>query len=167
MKTRTKNYLSILTLLTFFVLGIASHPAKNATFSDAANWIPSDFNPNNDILLIETHPVSAHQNERMIDFLEKNYAYRYEVIDRNMIQDKTGKYSDTKTYPFGVLWDLKSTQITRMDDKGKMSFSTNYDLYGQFIDRSTNKVYPKTTRVNNYGQVGYEPFFNSITKQVK
>ena len=140
---------------------------KKGTFSDAASWIPADFNPNNTILLIETHPRNTNQNTKMIDWLEKNYPYQYEVVDRSVIQNKTGKYSDTKIYQFGVLWEFKMTQVTKTDNKGKMSFSTNYDLFGNFIDRSTNKTYPTTNKRNVYGQDGYMPFFHSILNKFK
>ena len=167
MKTRTKHFVSIVTLIVFFVLGVASHPAKNSTYSDAANWIPADFNPNDGILLIEIHPRNTSQNEKMTEFLAQNYPYKYEVVDRGMIQGKPDKYADTKVYRFGVLWDFKMSQHNNIDANGKMSFQTDYDLYGQFIDRSTNKVYPRTTKANHYGQTGYEPFFNSVIQHFK
>src|SRR5436309_9506300 len=100
MTTRIKNCLSILTLTFFFIIAIASSH-KNGTFTDAPNWTPKDFNPNNTVLLIQRHPINDKQNERMIGYLEKNYPYRYEVVDKSVIQNKTGKYSDTKMYQFG------------------------------------------------------------------
>jgi hypothetical protein len=157
MTTRIKNCLSILSLTVFFIIAAASSH-KNATFKDADNWIPKDFNPNNTVLLIQTHPVNEKQNERMIEWLEKNYPYRYEIADKSAIQNTTGKYSDTKTYPFAVLWNLKSAQRSHVGANGQPSFSTEWDLYGNFIDRSTNKVYPSTRKIMYMGKLPISNF---------
>lgn len=166
MTALTKNCLSILTFIVFFVIALSSSP-KNGAFKDAQTWIPRDFNPNNTILLIQTHPENKKQNEKMIEYLKKNYPYRYEVVEKSVIESKSDKYSDTKIYQFGVLWDIKYTQRARTDPTGKVSYATELDLYGNFIDRSTSKIYPTTDRGNVYGRTGYIPFFNSIKEQFK
>lgn len=167
MQTKTKTYLSILTLAVFFIMGIASSPAHKV-FSDADNWIPSDFKPDHGTLLIETHPVNSKQNDRMLDFLQKNYPYPYEVVNKDAIESKTGKYADTKKYPFAVMWNDKGSINTTLNTStGTYSNMPQYDLFGNFVDRNTGKTYPATKKINNYGQVGYVPFFNSITKKFK
>src|SRR4051812_11928484 len=135
MTTRAKNGLSILCLMFFFIVAVASSH-KDATFKDADNWIPSDFNPNKNVLLIQKHPVNNKQNERMIEWLEKNYPYRYELVDVPDLKCKSGKYADSKTYPFAVEWNLHASQATHFGPNGQSSSSTQYDLCGNFIDRS-------------------------------
>jgi hypothetical protein len=166
MTTRTKNGLSILSLTFFFIIAVASSH-KNAAFKDVDNWIPQDFNPTNNVLLIETHPVNNKQNERMIEWLEKNYPYRYEVVNKGVIENKISeKYSDTKTYPFGVEWELLGHRVTTQLN-GQTHFETEWDLYGNFIDRSSNKVYKSTRKNNVYGQTAYIQFFNSVLGKFK
>ena len=160
-----RKVLSIGCIVTFFLLGFASTSSKNGTYSDVNNWMPKDFDPNT-TLLIETHPLGAKQNEKMIKFLEENYPYRYEVVNRDIIESKTGKYPDIKKYHFAILWKSSTRSITSIDN-GVMSDRNAWDMYGYFIDRATGKEYPSTEKRNVYGQTGYMPFFNSITKQYK
>jgi hypothetical protein len=165
MTTNTKTTLSVFTMALFFMMAIASS-ASHKTFKDADNWMPQDFNPNKGTLLVETHPVNRKQNDRMLEFLQKNYPYPYEVADSNAINSKEGKYADTKKYPFAVTWKVKkSWQASPIGGTGRDM--PVYDLYGNFVDRTTGKVYPTTKKINNYGQIGYIPFFNSITGHFK
>jgi hypothetical protein len=166
MTTRAKNGLSILCLIFFFIVAFASSH-KDATFKDADNWIPQDFNPNKYVLLIQEHPANKKQNERMIEWLEKNYTYRYEVVDAADLKSKNGKYADSKTYQFAVVWDFKASQALHNNPNGQPSWSTVYNLYGSFIDRTNDKIYPATRKSNTYGQTAYIQFFNSVVQKFK
>lgn len=165
MTTQTKILLSIFTMGVFFTIAIASS-ASHKTYKDAENWIPPGFNPNSGTLLIETHPLKTKQNDRMIEFLQKNYPYPYEVVDSNAINSKEGKYADTKKYPFAVIWKGKTSWVASPNG-GTGRDMPEYNMYGNFVDRTTGKVYPTTKKINNYGQIGYVPFFNSITQHFK
>jgi hypothetical protein len=162
--TRTKTCLSILSLAFFFIIAVASSH-KDASFKDAEKWIPPDFNPGNTTLLVEEHPMSKKANEKMIEWLEKNYPYHYEIVGQGVIEKKiSGNYSDAKKYQFGVVWKLKSTPVTTTMN-GRTYFETEWEMWGNFIDRSTGKIYPTTGKSNYYRGDGYIPFFNSIVKQ--
>ena len=165
-KTIGKFVCSFILFVTFFA-PISSCNFKGATFSDAANWIPSDFNPNNSVLLVETHPYNKKQNANMVEFLEKNYPYKYEVVDSNAIKDISGKYADTKKYQFAVRWEFKGVWRTRTGANGMPSQDREYDLYGNFVDRLKGKTYPTTQNRNVAGVSGYKPFFQSVTKKFK
>jgi hypothetical protein len=166
MKTSAKTILSILSLAFFFIIAVASSH-KNASFKDAQQWIPQDFNPNNTTLLIEKNPMSKRVNEKMIEWLQKNYPYRFEIVDDGVIENKiSSNYSDGKAYPFGVIWEIKSVPVTTTMN-GQTHFETEYDLYGRFVDRSVKKVYPTTSRSSYLRGEGYIPFFNSVVQQYK
>lgn len=166
MTAKTKNNLSIFTMVLFFIMGVAS-TASHQTFSDVDKFIPPDFNPDKGILLIQIHPVNSKQNDRMLEFLQKNYLHPYEVVAKSEIDNKSGKYADTKKYPFAVLWRDSESIHYSQNSNGTSSNMPEYDLYGHFVDRSTGNAYPETKKINNYGQVGYVPFFNSIIKHFK
>ena len=165
-----KNLASIFAVLFFITLAIASSP-KNGSYSDAAKWIPKDFNPKNSVLLIEEHILNAKQNEKMIQYLSEKYPYGYEIVDRKTIVTPSGKYADTKKFRFGILWNGAQSTRQRTENggqnNGKIYTSFQWDMYGSFIDRKTTTKYPTTNKINNYGQSGYCPVINSIVKYFK
>lgn len=166
MNPTVKSIFTLMSFAFFLALGIASSPSAK-TYSDADRWIPPSFAPGKSVLLIQTHPVSGKQNDRMIEYLQKNYPYSFEVVDTKDIESKTGKYADTKKYPFVVLWNLKQSTIREIKSNGMISERPAFDLYGHFVERSNGNVYAETKNSNVYGQVGYKPFFNSIVKRYK
>ncbi len=148
----------LIVLIAFIFSGCS---VSKASFSDASKWIPDNFNPKNNILLIEPYPISEKSNRAMQDFLNKNYAGRYEIVERKDMLKKTGKYADTKRYQFAFTW--KKMVSFRHGTTG----SRDIDPNGSFYDRSIDKEYPTTKKTNNYGQMSYVPFFNSITNHFK
>ena len=98
----------------------------------------------------------------MKEFLTTHYPWRYEVVDKETINNPTGKYADTKKYPFAFKWRFSSNNTNVNDSR----FS-NWDLNGFFLDRTTKTDYPTTRRVNSYGNQYYKPFINSIVKHFK
>jgi hypothetical protein len=161
MKTPAKINLSIIVLLLFFIIGVASCSTKKA-FSDAENWIPPGFNPNNGVLLISSHPHNKEmRNKKMINWLQKNYPYPYEIGEKKEI------YGDNEKYPFVVIWRVNELNVSAQNSNGTNSTTNHYELYGQFQDRSTGKVYPITSNRNKYGYFGYQPFFNSIIEHFR
>lgn len=124
-------------------------------FSDADNWIPGNFHPSKNILLIEEFPYRK-ANEAMIKFLSEKYPGQYEVLDKTTILSKKGKYADTVKYQFAFLWKKETTF--------KANGFNDVDPYGSFYDLYNNRAYPTTHKINNYGDRSYIPFFNSIIK---
>jgi hypothetical protein len=174
MTQKNKNLSSIITLVIFFMLAIASSP-KNMSYSDFDKWVPKDFDPNTCILLIQKHPVNDKQNKRMLEFLEKKYPYRYEVVGAGPIFNPEGKYTNREIYKYAVVWEMKNHQSTSTNtyrtSSSTMTSSTStrtvYDLYGSFLNLNTREKSKYTKKGMNYGQVGYMPFFNSIVKKFK
>jgi hypothetical protein len=159
MNQKSKHVTSIITLVIFFMLAIASSP-KNMSYSDSDKWIPNNFDPNSSILLIQKHPLNDKQNKKMEAFLEKNYPYRYEVVNEGFIYGGLGKYIDRSLYKYAISWKFESNYSAA-------SKQMNYDLYGYFIDLNTKQKSNTTKRINNFGQLGYVPFINSIIKKFK
>ena len=128
--------------------------------SGKKDWIPEDFNPKNVTLLIEKHTWNERYNNGMKEFLEKEYPWKYEVVTLDDLQDNT-KYKDKKMYQFALLWsDMASRQ---MGDH----VITYHDLEGHFLDRSTDKEYPKSGYGLNRGQTSYKKIFSVLVKKFK
>ena len=122
MKISAKHILSLLTLGVFFALGVGSN-AKKVVFSDAKEWIPSDFDPKKGTLLVEKHIYNEKQNDKMEEYLSQNYPNSYKVVSRETITKPSGEFADTKKYPFGVLWTWSTTFKTTTNPSGSMSTS--------------------------------------------
>jgi len=135
-------WISILLSMTFF-----SCVFGKLTFTDGKDWIPKDFHPKTDILLVERYPTES-LNEEMVDYIRKNYRGQYEVVEKEMILSKTGKYADTDKYTFAFLWETK--------DNGTKPI-------GHFIGRVINKHYPSTTKTNRYQtKNAYKSYIDTI-----
>jgi len=139
---------------------------QNWTFKDYEKLVPPDFNPKKDFLLIETFPVNAKSNERMKEWLQKNYPGAFAVVDVNLIQGKDNQYSDLSKYRFAFVWDGWSVVESHYTNGNSFVYK-HRDPMGHMLDRSTNTNYPTTKKYNNYGDYAYIPFFNSIMKNYK
>ena len=147
----------------FFISGCS---ISNKSFSDAKAWIPENFNPNRDFLLIERFDITKRSNAEMQEFLQKHYTGHYAIEDRETIMSKRGKYGDFNKYRFAFLWALRSKDHPG-GAAGSGSVLQDIDPYGSFYDRSIDKKYPSTRKINNYGNKAYIPFFNSIMNNSK
>jgi hypothetical protein len=149
---------------------ISACSANNKYFSDGKKWIPANFDPAKSVLLVEHYPGKEKWNAQMIDFLDKKYTGKYEVLDKAGILAINGRYSDTKVYKYAVLWGtLGGTSHTSFSGGGTTTnfSSPTVDYSGHFLDRAAGKEYPVTKKYNNYGSQGYIPFFNSVIKYSK
>ena len=162
--SQTRFSMILIGALVFF---LSSCGFKSATYSDADKWIPNDFNPNKSVLLVKTHPASNKENSRMLEWMQKNYPYPYEVVDTSSIKSTTGRYADRKKYQFAVNWNIRNKTTTSMGSNGMVSSGLESHMYGNFVDRSNGRVYPTTGKSNSYGYWRYKPFFQSITKKYK
>ena len=133
-------------------------PAQsNRTFADPTHWIPPDFNPNTYTLLIAKYPLREKDEKRMEEFISKVYPWPCEIVDTAEIKSNPTKYSDSAKYKYAFLWTLKNWYGERYD----------VDPNGFFYDRTNQKAYPTTKKINNYGDKSYMPFFNTIVKYFK
>ena len=156
------------------VLIITSCSAGHHSYSDAANWVPVDFDPAKNVLVVETYPIKEKWNNSMRELLYKHFAGKYEIADEQSILSPTGKYSDTKKYRYAVLWRVihGGTSSTHQSFSPGTIMNTTYhdatlDINGYFRDRANGKNYPETKKYNNYGWQGFVPFFNSVIKESK
>ena len=157
---------SILFLLVF----MSSCSASNKYFSDGKKWIPADYDPAKSVLLVEHYPGKEKWNTSMTNFLDKKFPGKYEIVEKENILAINGKYSDTKVYKYAVLWgEVGGRSHTSFSGGGTTTnfSSPTIDFSGHFLDRATGKEYPVTKKYNNYGSLGYIPFFNSIIKYSK
>lgn len=139
-----KEIFCVLILIPFTFFGCVF---GKLTFTDSKEWVPKDFHPKTDILLVEQYP-SESLNVAMVDYIRKNYRGQYEVVERKMILSKSGKNADTENYRFAFLWETK--------DNGTKPV-------GHFIDRIINKTYPSTTKSNRYqAKNAYKSYIDTI-----
>ena len=124
----------LLLLLLCYTLSGYGQVFGKLTFSDSKDWIPNDFNPKNDILLIEEFPDNTI-NEKMVNYVRKNYRGNYEIVSKDMIMDVTNNYSNTEMYKYAFLW---------------VSTEGSHKPTGHFFERAIGKHYPTTTKKNRY-----------------
>jgi hypothetical protein len=158
------NFRKIGPIIYFFLLSIAATsfitiPSGNLKND---NWIPPDFNPKNVVLLIQEHPFGEKQNNRMIEFLEKEYHWRYEIVSIKQMRENK-KYEDKKLYQFILLWtDEASPEITTQS-RG----FTYQDIDGNFLDRAAQITYPQSKLGKGFGQIGYRKVIKAINRKFK
>lgn len=161
MNKQTKIRLSLLTLLAFFVLAIASKPSK-MVFKNADQWIPGDFNPHNTVLLVQIFDVSDKAQKNMETYMAEKYPYKYEFASLQTIKSKDGKYSDTKLYKYALM--VTSHTINTRDQTGRSGPSyVGFDY--NFYDRESGKNYPVTGKGSSYAIMTFKPVINSIVKK--
>ncbi len=144
-----------LAYFSLFCISFCACGPGNRSFSDGSKWIPSDFDMHSETLLIEKYPGKDRLTQDMNDYLTKHYPGKYVIVSKEEIANKSNKYADLSVYRFVFQWKFTA----------RYNFSsgfTDYDPDGNFYDRSIDKHYPTTKRINNYGQRSYIPFINTI-----
>jgi hypothetical protein len=125
------------------------------TFTDRKKWIPKDFNWKHDFLLVEKYPVSDELNNEMVKYLNKSYRGKYEVVDRQTIFSKQGKYSNADHFAYALLWD--TTTVNEKVNRNKPA------PIGYFYDRANDQKYPTTQKKNRYDvEKRYRQYIDSI-----
>jgi hypothetical protein len=105
---------------------ISSCNISNRSYSDAAKWVPSDFDPSKSTLLVEHYPGKEKSNKSMKNFIDKKYPGKYEIVNKEDILAINGKYTDTKFYKYAVLWGtIGGTSYTSFTGGGT---TTNFSL---------------------------------------
>lgn len=149
-----------LLLLVGVALAAGCSPSKK-TFSNAADWLPPDFDVKKDILLIDKVSWPARQQRLMEEYMKKNYAYQYEFINANT--SLSTKYTDTLKYRFVILntsgsYTMQSSNFSRPGLTVGM-----FDFY--FYDRMKRKRYPTTNRASSWASMTFKPMVNTILKK--
>ena len=152
------------------VVVITSCSVNNHYYKDGDKWIPQDFNPAKDVLLIEHYPGKEKWSKSMEEFVEKHYKWQYVIVDKKDILGTIGKYADRQKYKFAILWTNESSTSSSTFSGGGTTYmysGMQLDMAGHFLDRIIGKEYPMTRKINNYGWQGYVPFFNTIIRHFK
>jgi len=148
----TKAIIATAVVTIFLFTGCS--PSK-MTFKNADNWIPADFNPGKTILLFEKFKDNAKVRIQMEDYMSENYTYKYEFVDKATIENRTGKYQDTKLYKYALIQTEGRRPV--VIEKG--------EIWGGdfcFYDRENNKQYPPTKKECSNTMMLFKPIINTI-----
>jgi hypothetical protein len=107
----------IITTILPVLLFIGCNTSK-MTFKNADKWIPADFNPPKTILLVEKFKENARMRNQMEAYMSENYSYKYEFVDKQTIDNRDGKYKDTKLYKYALI--QTEGRKPRIIEKGDM-----------------------------------------------
>ena len=96
---KIKLHLAGVLLFAVALLGIfGSTSSKNSFEQNKNHWLPADFNPSKDPLLIEKSPNEVYQTA-VEDYMQKTYTYKYTFIAKNELKDYL-KNNATGEYPY-------------------------------------------------------------------
>jgi hypothetical protein len=164
MNKKIKTKLSVLAVIGFFIIAIASKPSK-MTFGNSERWIPKDFDPGKTTLLVEKFFISKRGEKKMEDYMAEKYPYKYEFVPGEVITKREGKYADTKLYKYALMFSSHtSTQFDVQTHKPGVTV-TGFDFH--FYDRELKKDYPATGKPSSYAHMTFEPVINTIVKKFK
>lgn len=145
---------AILAIAVIISLFSGCNPSK-ITFNNAEKWIPTDFNPGKTILLVEKYKDNVKVRRQMEEYMSENYTYKYEFVDKATIENRAGKYQDTKLYKYALI----QTEGRRPATIAKG------EIWGGdfcFYDRANNKQYPPTKRESSNTMMLFKPIINTI-----
>ncbi len=153
-------------LVSFLLLIISSCYVPKIVINDGEKWIPKNFNPKIDMLVIESSP-SKTQTRKMQKYMEEKYPYKYEFVTTEELGDKKGKCSDKKLYRF-ILNNASGTLTYASDLYEKAGgthkvYAATNDFY--FSDRDANKMYPETKMAASYPYQSFKNVINVILKK--
>ncbi len=134
---------------------ISSCNTSKKTFGNGDKWLPADFNPSKTILLVEKFKAVAKVQQKMEECMSENYSYKYEFVDKETIENRTGKYKDTKLYKYALIQTLG--RVVSYNDMGGGDFC--------FFDRENNKQYPATKRECSNTMMLFKPIINTIVSK--
>jgi hypothetical protein len=146
----------IITSIAFFavLLFAGCNPSKKI-FKNADDWIPADFNPNKTILLVEKYKDVRKVNQQMEEYMSENYSYKYEFVDKATIDNREGKYKDTKLYKYALI----------QTEGRKPGVIQKGEIWGGdfcFYDRENSKQYPATKRECSNTMMLFKPIINTL-----
>jgi hypothetical protein len=107
-------------------------------------WLPDDFNPKTSILLVQKISRSKAQEKSLENYLKENYPFKYELIDEKEIADPSVAYTDTKTYSFILLNEVK-TKTRTLSGSQPTGVQASYNqmiFLLHFYDRNGRIHYP-------------------------
>jgi hypothetical protein len=143
---RLKQYLFLLSLIGFF-----SCTSSQKMFEDNTNhWLPANFKPQNEILLIEKNPVPGDE-EGIENWVKSNYPYKYEFISKQDLKDNMDKYASGNIYTYVLKFKLESvagsssTDVHSIDQSGGRFYEYyfyNIPNHKKYSDPSVDSSWP-------------------------
>jgi hypothetical protein len=156
-----KTNLSLLTLVFFFLMAIASSGVSKMTFSKSDGQIPPDFGYKSDTLLIIKTTGFGDYNKYVREAFEKNYTGAYKIIKDKELKDyPTEKYRFT----FELVIELSSPQMV-MTSNGGWTTSRSRTTKCITSDRKTGKSY-STASTAFYGKL-LSAYIPALNKELK
>lgn len=156
---RTKNilFVAFIIVLTY---GCVS-PMKSFN-TNSNGWKPSDFKPQNGILLIERVTPKAQQ-KKIEDYMAKDYPFKYEFVDIKDLEANEKKYADKNTYRFALVYSY-STQTLHENDITRKPLNVGaFDF--NFIDRLNNKEYPKSGIASSWSSMTFKKIIQTCLEK--
>ena len=128
-------------LLMSLCIALTSFSQFNGFKENKNGWKPADLNLQNKVLLIEVLRWPKKQQQKIEEYMKKNYPYQYEFFDSYEEPDMN-KYSDTSKYQF-VLAHSYSARTMHQNDPTRKSINVSMFDY-HFIDLQKQINYPKS-----------------------
>lgn len=157
-----KNIRNITLAAAMLFTCVATHSCSTSkkSFANSCEWLPTDFHPEQTVLLVQyfgqgANPITAD----MIAYMKAKYPFKYKFASIGEIEDPKGPYADANTYPYALVWHVGSETFGRDGNKRK----EYYDL--QFYNRKVKKDYPNTGKITTTPNMTFKPVINTIVKK--
>jgi hypothetical protein len=144
--------LTVLVIAIGFISGCS--PATH-TFNNSSDWLPAEFNPRTDYLVIDNAGFPQNQISKMIRFMKEKYPYKYSFVPSLML---TEQVADPKIYRFILLNSAGVVTIPSMSVP-----AGSFDFH--FYDRLTKTKYPDTKRGSSSPFITFEAIINTILEK--
>jgi hypothetical protein len=152
--------ITLLAAALFTLATTNSCSTSKKSLANSSAWLPTDFQPGQTVLLVQyfgqgANPITAD----MIAYMKVKYPFKYKFVSLEEIEDPRGPYVDANTYPYALVWDVRS--VTFGQDREK--YSEYYDLH--FYNRKVKKDYPNTGKTTTAPNMTFKPVINTIVKK--
>lgn len=137
MTTRFRHWLSVLTIVVFIALALASSGVKHMTFTKEDGQIPPEFNKFKDTLLVISHPEDWGYNKYLKKNFKENYTGNYKIIKLAEIENYP---ADKYRYIFDHSLNYTSKTTIGGPFDGKTSTYASSDVF-YVTDRNIDKKY--------------------------
>jgi hypothetical protein len=146
---------ALLTLVT-----INGCSASKKSFANSSEWLPTDFHPEQTVLLVQYYGKGANPiTAGMIAYMKEKYPFKYKFASIEEIEDPQGPYADANTYPYALVWNVGGETFGRNGNK----FKEYYDLH--FYNRKVKKDYRGTGKTTTAPNMTFRPVINTIVKK--
>jgi hypothetical protein len=152
------------------ILCIACFLFQGCKFSKLAygngnKWIPTDFDPASTILLVQEYTLPGKDKQRIEEFMHEKYPYRYEFVPMKTIKSREGKYADTKSYRYALVFTSNLYGAFPVDGMNHSFGQIAFDFH--FYDRESDRDFPPTYKPSSYASWTFKPVINTIRQKYK